>query len=106
MATKQNSYITAELLWAEEKLAEWKTYIDTNPIPMLKDRVEWKTTKTGGAMPMVIASIECQIKCIRDTTKEMFVLIEQINKMRQTEEIKQEARGNKGIPASMIKRPD
>jgi hypothetical protein len=35
MATKKQSYVSAELDWAESKLAEWREYIDQNPIPDL-----------------------------------------------------------------------
>ena len=67
MATKKQTYVSAELEWAESKLQEWRAYIDKNPIAELKDRIEWKPTAKGGSMPMVIASIESQIKSLRDT---------------------------------------
>ena len=54
MATKKQSYISAELEWAEQRLTEWRAYIDNNPINGLKDRIEWKPTAKGGTMPMVI----------------------------------------------------
>ena len=69
MASKKQTYVSAELEWAEAKLAEWRAYIDNNPINTLKDRIEWKPTAKGGTMPMVIASIESQIKSLRDTMK-------------------------------------
>lgn len=90
---KQSVYITSELEWAEEKLLEWREYIDNNPIAALEDRIKWKETKAGGSMPMVIASIESQIKSIRDTMKEYLSLLEQVNKMRSQEEKKIELRG-------------
>lgn len=99
MAAKREVYISAELSWAEEKLLEWREYIDDNPIQELKDRIEWKPTSKGGAMPMVIASIESQIKCLRDTMKEYLMLLEQVNKMREAESKKIETRGKSEISA-------
>lgn len=93
MATKKEVYITAELDWAEEKLREWREYIDINPLDKLEDRIKWKETKAGGMMPMVVASIESQIKSIRDTMKEYLMLLEQVNKMRESEEKKISLRG-------------
>jgi hypothetical protein len=101
MAAKKEIYISAELEWAEEKLHEWREYVDNNPIAGLKDRIEWKPTSKGGALPMVIASMEAQIKCIRDTMKEYLLLLEQVNKMREIEEKKKEARGDSDIPHRM-----
>lgn len=99
---KKNIYISAELDWAETKLMEWRLYIDGNPIGEMKDRIEWKPTAKGGAMPMVVASIESQIKCIRDTMKEYLVLLETVNKMRQADEqMKKVARGGKDVPEAM-----
>lgn len=88
MAAKKNNYITAELAWAEEQLESWKAYVDANPIHELKDRIEWKVTKTGGSIPMVIASKEAQIKCIQDTMTKYLQLLEVIDKLREKEELK------------------
>ena len=100
---KKEIYISAELDWAETKLEEWKEYLDNNPIPSLKDRIEWKPTKNGGSMPMVIASIEQQIKSLRDTMKEYLALLEQVNKMREADEKKKEiARGGFSTPHRML----
>lgn len=103
MATKKQTYVTAELEWAEAKLAEWRDYVDKNPIAELKDRIEWKPTSKGGAIPMVIASIESQIKSLRDTMKEYLALLEVVDKLREKEEAKQEARGSQAINGKMKK---
>lgn len=94
MATKKNNYITAELEWSEVQLATWKEYIDTHPLHLLKDRIEWKPTSKGGAMPMVIASIEQQGKFIQETMKNYLSLLEVVDKLREREEAKLEIRGN------------
>ena len=52
MAVKKTTYINTELTWAEEQLVTWKTYVDANPLHMLKDRIEWKPTAKGGMLPM------------------------------------------------------
>jgi hypothetical protein len=103
MAVKKNSYITDELEWAEEKLAEWRQYIDANPIASLQDRVQLKQTANGGAIPMVIASIESQVKSLRDTMKEYLALLEVVDKLREKEELKAVARGSQEINGKMKK---
>jgi hypothetical protein len=103
MTTKKQSYVSAELDWAESKLAEWRGYIDNNPINSLKDRIEWKPTAKGGTMPMVIASIESQIKSLRDTMKEYLALLDVVDKLREKEELKSEARGSQEINGKMQK---
>jgi hypothetical protein len=101
MAVKKLSYISAELEWAEQRLTEWRGYIDNNPINSLKDRIEWKPTAKGGTMPMVIASQESQIKSLRDTMKEYLALLEVVDRLREKEEQKAEARGSQEINGKM-----
>ena len=104
MATKKaQSYISAELDWAEEKLSEWKEYVDKNPLHSLKDRVEWKPTSKGGSIPMVIASIEQHIKSIRDTMKEYLALLDVVDKLREKEAQRVEVRGSQTINGKMSK---
>lgn len=101
MAAKKEIYTSAELEWCEQKLLEWKEYIDGNPINGLKDRIEWKPTAKGGTMPMVIASVESQIKSLRDTMKEYLVMLQQVEAMREKEAQKAQARGNIQINGMM-----
>lgn len=101
MAAKKEIYTSAELEWCEQKLLEWKEYIDGNPINGLKDRIEWKPTAKGGTMPMVIASVESQIKSLRDTMKEYLVMLQQVEAMREKEAQKAQARGNVQINGMM-----
>jgi hypothetical protein len=99
MATvKKNIFIEAELSWAEEQLASWKAYIDKHPMENLTDRMSNKVTKTGGIMPMVIASIEQQGKYIQDTMKNYLALLKEVDLMRSQEEAKKIASfGDKDI---------
>src|ERR1700753_365284 len=99
MATsKKNIFVEAELLWAEEQLATWKKYVDDNPLHTLKDRIQMKTTKAGGVMPMVVASIEQQGKFIQDTMKNYLALLKEVDSMRSVEEAKKlTSRGEKNV---------
>lgn len=98
---KKEVYTSAELDWCEQKLLEWKEYIDQNPIHALKDRIEWKPTAKGGTMPMVIASVESQIKSLRDTMKEYLSMLQQVEAMREKEAQKAQARGSVTINGMM-----
>jgi hypothetical protein len=90
---KVNTYINAELDWAEEQLSTWKKYIDANPIHEMKDRIEWKPTSRGGSMPMVIASIEQQIKAVTELMTKYLTLLEVVDKLREKEAAKLELKG-------------
>ena len=100
-APKKTTYINTELDWAEQQLSSWKQYVDANPMHELKDRIEWKPTAKGGTMPMVIASQESQIKSLRDTMKEYLALLEVVDRLREKEEQKAEARGSQEINGKM-----
>jgi hypothetical protein len=100
MAIKKQTYVSAELDWAETKLGEWRDYIDQNPIPDLKDRVQFKQTSNGGAIPMVIASIEAQGKFVQETMKNYLALVEVVDKLRSAEEAKVEIRGKGELSGS------
>lgn len=101
MAVKKVTYIGDDLDWAEERLMSLRAYVDANPIDKLKDRIEWKPTSKGGALPMVIASIEAQVKSIRDTIKDFLAMLPEVNRLREVEEKRQEARGDSDIPHRM-----
>lgn len=101
MAKKANTYISTDLVWAEEQLKTWRAYVDQNPLHELKDRIEWKPTSKGGMLPMVIASIESQGKFIQDTMKNYLALLEVVDKLREKEEKQKEARGSGTVPHRM-----
>ena len=98
---KQNTYINTELDWAEAQLVTWKKYIDANPVHELKDRIEFKPTARGGVIPMVIASIEQQLKAISDLMKNYLTLLEVVDKLREKEEKKLETRGDTEVNRMM-----
>lgn len=100
MAIKKNTFITAELDWAEEQLAKWKGYIDSNPMDLLVDRLEWKET-ANSRIPQVVATKENQGKFIQETMKNFLALLEVINNLREKEAIAKEARGGAVVPHRM-----
>jgi len=101
MAVKKNTYITAELDWAESQLESWRTYVDAHPLHEMADRIEFKPTARGGLIPMVIASIEAQGKFIQETMKNYLALLEVVERLREKEEAKKEARGGGAVPPRM-----
>lgn len=91
MAVTKTTYVNAELDWAETQLTSWKNYVDNNPLHEMKDRVEYKETRTGGVMPMIVATIEAQGKFVQETMKNYLALLEQVEKLREKEESKKVA---------------
>lgn len=85
MATKKVNYIEMELEWLEMKAEELRAYCDANPVTKLTDRIAYKETRGGGVMPMVIATIEQQIKSIRETLQDYIKIIEAVEKLREKE---------------------
>ncbi len=101
MATKRNSYISADLEFAETQLQTWREYIETNPINEIKDRWGMKEMPKGGHTWVVTASAEQQIKCVQDTLAKYLQMLEVIDKLRESEEKKKEARGGQDVPFRM-----
>jgi hypothetical protein len=101
MAVKKNSYVDFELEWLQEKADQLKTYVDNNPFHELVDRLAWKSTANGGQMPLVVATIEAQIKSLTQALKDYAQIIEVIDKLREKEEQKAEARGSQEINGKM-----
>lgn len=81
MPVKNEIYSKTTLDWCKQKVEDWMTYVDANPFHKLVDRIEWKPTSKGGLLPMVIATKESQIKCLRDTMKEALIMLEHIRKI-------------------------
>ena len=101
MAIKKNTYITAELDFAEQSLLEWRKYIESNPIDQVEDRWGKKEMPKGGYAWVVTASKEQQIKCIQDTLSKYLQLLDVVNNLREKEEAKKEARGSGSVPHRM-----
>jgi hypothetical protein len=92
MAVKKNTYIDQELLWLERKANELRQYVDDRPFNELKDRMHYKETKNGGAMPMISATIESQLSALTKALKEYADIIKVIGDMREQEAKKEELR--------------
>ena len=71
MATSKKALlIEYELEFLEEKLKELKQYIQDNPFSSLSDRMAWRETKSGGAIPICIANKEMQRKDLTQALKD------------------------------------
>ena len=88
MALSKTTYVNTELKWAEQQLKSWRAYVDANPMETLVDRINYKETKAGGVIPMVIASKEAQGKFIQETMKNYLALLEVVDKIREKEAAK------------------
>lgn len=99
--TKKNSYISAELDFAELQLQGWRDYIEANPVDKITDRWGKKEMPKGGYAHVVTATAESQIKCVQDTLTKYLQLLEVVDKLREKEEAKQGARGGKAVPHRM-----
>lgn len=101
MAVKRNSFIGAELDFAESSLQQWKEYIEGNPIQNIQDRWGKKEMPKGGHAWVVTATAEQQIKCVQDTLTRYLSLLEVVDRLREKEESKKEARGSGSVPPRM-----
>jgi hypothetical protein len=99
MATpkKKELLIEYELEFLEEKLKELKEYIQSNPFSSLTDRMAWKETKSGGAIPICIANKEAQRKDLTQALKDYAEILRTVESMRKEEENKIEARGKGNV---------
>lgn len=101
MATSKKALlIEYELQFLENKLQELKEYIEANPFSQLTDRMAWKETKGGGAIPICIANKEAQRKDLTQALKDYAEILRTVDSMRDKEEAKIEVRG-KGEMSSM-----
>ena len=98
MATSKKALlIEYELEFLEEKLKELKQYIQDNPFSSLSDRMAWRETKSGGAIPICIANKEMQRKDLTQALKDYAEILRTVDSMREKEEAKVEVRGNVGL---------
>lgn len=93
MAVKKALLIEYELEFLETKLKELKDYIQANPFSSLTDRMSWKETKNGGAIPICIANKEAQRKDLTQALKDYAEILRTVDAMREKESAKLEVRG-------------
>jgi hypothetical protein len=102
MATSKKALlIEYELDFLENKLQELKKYIEDNPFSKLTDRMAWKETRGGGAIPICIANKEAQRKDLTQALKDYAEILRTVDSMRNVEEAKKEARGSASVPHRM-----
>lgn len=90
---KKALLIEYELEFLEIKLQELKEYIQANPFSQLTDRMAWKETKNGGAIPICIANKEAQRKDLTQALKDYAEILRTVDSMREKEASKVEVRG-------------
>lgn len=91
---KKALLIEYELEFLESKLEELKQYIEANPFSTLTDRMAWKETKGGGAIPICIANKEAQRKDLTQALKDYAEILRTVDVMREKQEAKKvETRG-------------
>jgi len=104
MATpKKNSYITAELDFAEAQLLSWKRWLEDNPYNDIGDRKEVQLNKkTGGSFLTTVQTKEAIQKAHRDTLKELLAMSEVLERLRAADDHKKkEVKGGGEIPLRM-----
>lgn len=85
MATK-NKFSGIDVAFIKEQLLAMRKFLDEHPYDTYKDRTEMKTTKAGGIMPLVVATIESQQKNHRDTVKDISAMYEYILNLQLKED--------------------
>ena len=95
---KRNSYISAELDFANKQLEQWRKYLDDNPIDKIDDRWGKKEMPKGGHTWVVTSTREQQIKCVQDTLAKYLQMLEIVDTLREKDDAKQKAaRGDNDI---------
>jgi hypothetical protein len=98
MSRKKETYVEYELDYLESKLIELKGYIDARPLAKLKDRMQYKETKSGGMVQTCVATIEGQRKDITQALKDYAEILQTVKRMRELEEAKNNnVRGSQGL---------
>lgn len=94
----KNSFIDQDIEWCEKRLQEWQKFVEDNPVNELKTQIEVVNGKE-----MVVATIQARGKFIQETMKNIIAMTEALDKLREKEAAKIEARGGGDIPFRMRK---
>lgn len=92
---KVNTYSQYEIEFLEDKLQELEQYIKDNPFHTLDDRMGWRPGKNGDEIPYCIATKEAQRKDITQAIKDYAEILQQVERIREKEEVKSTLRGGK-----------
>ena len=102
-ASKANKYIGKELEWLEQQVQSLQEYVDSNPISDMSDRTIFLQVGEN-SVEKVTATVEQQIKSVRDTLKEIPELLAALARLRENNEQKDiSVRGQGKIPEMMKK---
>ena len=80
---KQQKYTLKDLDWLEVQLMEMKKYVEANPISQLEDRTEVVMSAKGTPVIKLIASKEVQIRELRNTLKEVTIMLGELERLRE-----------------------
>lgn len=94
-AKKKTNYIGYELEWLEKKCKQLQDWVEAKLDGGISDRIEVYESTRGNPIIKVIASEETQIKCLRDTLKELPNMLIEINRLRKI--ANEEETGDAGI---------
>jgi len=104
-AKKKTNYIGYELKWLEKKCKQLQKWVEDKLENGITDRIEVLESTRGNPIIKVIASEETQVKCLRDTLKELPNMLMEINRLRKLAEEEDtgetNVRGNHDIPGFM-----
>lgn len=104
-AKKKVNYIGYDLEWLEKKCKQLQEWVEEKLDGGIKDRIEEYQSTRGNPIIKVISSEETQIKCLRDTLKELPNMLMEINRLRKiaNEENTDEGnvRGDHDVPGFM-----
>lgn len=104
-AKKKTNYIGYELEWLEKKCKQLQQWVEDKLDGGISDRIEMLESTRGNPIMKVIASEETQIKCLRDTLKELPQMLLEINRLRKIAEEEDatdsNVRGDHDVPGFM-----
>lgn len=107
MATpkKKTNYIGYDLDWLEQQYKQLKNWCEDKLNGGIEDRIEMLESTRGNPIMKLIASEETQIKCLRDTLKELPSMLLEINRLRkiadEEDSTETTVRGGHDIPGFM-----
>lgn len=103
MAVKKNNFLSDDLAFCRMQVDTWKKYIIDNPYDKVEDRKEPQVNKrTGGVYYAVVQAKETIQKALRDTSKDITIMLENIKRLELDEESKKkDVKGGEDRPERM-----
>lgn len=104
-ARKKVNYIGYELEWLEKKCKQLQGWVEEKLDGGITDRIEVYESTRGNPIIKVISSEETQIKCLRETLKELPNMLMEINRLKkianEEETGEKNVRGDHELPGFM-----